>query len=55
MADRLGLLVRDDRPIVDRVGQIVQVATTGQTGDGLVWVSDVQRAVFIRKTTGPDA
>ena len=31
---------------------IVQVASTGQTGDGLVWVVDVQRAVFIRKTVG---
>ena len=36
------------------VDHIVQVATTGQTGDGLVWVNDVQRAVFIRKTVGPD-
>ena len=32
------------------VDHIVQVATTGQTGDGLVWVTEVQRAVFIRKT-----
>lgn len=31
---------------------IVQVASTGQTGDGLVWVTDIQRAVFIRKTVG---
>ncbi len=31
---------------------IVQVASTGQTGDGLVWVVDVPRAVFIRKTVG---
>ena len=32
------------------VDHIVQVATTGQTGDGLVWVTEVERAVFIRKT-----
>lgn len=37
------------------VDHIVQVASTGQTGDGLVWVKDVQRAVFIRKTVGSDA
>lgn len=34
------------------VACIVQVASTGQTGDGLVWVTDIQRAVFIRKTVG---
>ncbi|HZX32238.1 MAG TPA: P-II family nitrogen regulator [Rhodocyclaceae bacterium] len=32
---------------------IVKVAQTGQVGDGLVWVTDVGRAVFIHKTTGP--
>lgn len=34
-------------PIVD---SIVKVAQTGQAGDGLVWVTDVERAVFLRKT-----
>lgn len=36
------------------VDHIVQVASTGQTGDGLVWVTDIQRAVFIRKNVGSD-
>lgn len=36
------------------VDHIVRVASTGQTGDGLVWVTEVQRAVFIRKTVGPE-
>mgnify|MGYP000051716303 CR=1 FL=1 len=48
-------IIAPDEMVDTLVEQIVQVATTGQTGDGLVWVSDVQRAVFIRKTTGPDA
>ncbi|MBK6655300.1 P-II family nitrogen regulator [Zoogloea sp.] len=37
------------------VDHIVQVASTGQTGDGLVWVTEIQRAVFIRKTIGSDS
>ncbi|MDD2988334.1 MAG: P-II family nitrogen regulator [Zoogloea sp.] len=37
------------------VDQIVQVASTGQTGDGLVWVTEIQRAVFIHKTVGSDS
>ena len=36
------------------VDGIVDVASTGQTGDGLVWITEVQRAVFIRKTVGPE-
>lgn len=48
-------IIAPDELVDALVDQIVQVATTGQTGDGLVWVSEVQRAVFIRKTTGPDA
>ena len=31
-------------PIVDR---IVHIGNTGQIGDGLVWITDVERAVFI--------
>ncbi|MBL8487674.1 MAG: P-II family nitrogen regulator [Rhodocyclaceae bacterium] len=39
--------------IVDRV---VSVATTGHLGDGLVWVTAVERAVFFHKTMpGPEA
>lgn len=35
--------------------RITEVAQTGHYGDGLVWVTEVQRAAFIFKTTpGPD-
>ncbi len=35
--------------------RISEVAQTGHYGDGLVWISEVERAVFIFKTTpGPD-
>ena len=35
--------------------RISEVAQTGHYGDGLVWITDVQRAAFIFKTTpGPD-
>ena len=33
--------------VVDR---ITQVAQTGHIGDGLVWVTEITRAVFIHKT-----
>ncbi|NBU58859.1 MAG: P-II family nitrogen regulator [Betaproteobacteria bacterium] len=36
-------------PIVDL---IVAHARTGQSGDGLVWVTEVERAVFVNKTVG---
>lgn len=45
-------IIAPDELVDGLVEQIVQVACTGQTGDGLVWVVDVQRAVFIRKTVG---
>ena len=35
--------------------RITEVAQTGNYGDGLVWISDVERAAFVFKTTpGPD-
>ncbi|AXS78815.1 P-II family nitrogen regulator [Dechloromonas sp. HYN0024] len=35
--------------------RITEVAQTGHYGDGLVWVTDVERAAFIFKTTpGPE-
>lgn len=34
------------------VDTIVQAASTGQIGDGLVWVTDIERAVFVNKTVG---
>lgn len=43
-------IIAPDELVDALVEQIVQVASTGQTGDGLVWVVDVARAVFIRKT-----
>lgn len=43
-------IIAPDELVDALVDQIVQVASTGQTGDGLVWVVDVGRAVFIRKT-----
>jgi nitrogen regulatory protein P-II 1 len=32
------------------VERVVSVATTGHLGDGLVWVIDVERAVFVYKS-----
>jgi nitrogen regulatory protein PII len=32
------------------VDTIVQNAQIGQVGDGLVWVTDIERAVFLYKT-----
>jgi nitrogen regulatory protein P-II 1 len=35
--------------------RITEVAKTGHYGDGLAWITDVQRAAFIFKTTpGPE-
>ena len=49
---RVEIVAPDD--LVDAlVEAIVQVASTGQTGDGLVWVTSIEHAVFIRKTVGP--
>ena len=45
-------IVAPDEIADELVECIVQVASTGQTGDGLVWVTHIQRAVFIRKTVG---
>jgi nitrogen regulatory protein P-II 1 len=42
--------------VADTIFQLVtEVAQTGHYGDGLTWITDVQRAAFIFKTTpGPD-
>ncbi|MBS1191168.1 MAG: glnB [Rhodocyclaceae bacterium] len=45
-------IVAPDEAVDAIVDCIVQVAQTGQIGDGLVWVTEVARAVFIHKTTG---
>ena len=35
--------------------RVTEVAQTGHYGDGLVWITDVERAAFVFKTTpGPD-
>lgn len=38
-------------PLVDR---IIQVAQSGHIGDGLVWVTEVERAAFVYKSTTGD-
>jgi nitrogen regulatory protein P-II 1 len=34
--------------------RITEVAKTGHYGDGLVWITDVEKAAFIFKTVGPE-
>jgi nitrogen regulatory protein P-II 1 len=48
---RIEIVVDDDlaEVIVDR---IISIATTGHIGDGLVWVTPVDRAAFVFKSTG---
>ncbi|MDD3352693.1 P-II family nitrogen regulator [Zoogloea sp.] len=48
-------IIAPDEMVDLLLDHIVQVATTGQTGDGLVWVTDVQKALFIRKTVGTES
>ncbi|GBG03269.1 nitrogen regulatory protein P-II 1 [Azospira sp. I13] len=44
-------IVADD-PVADViVDRIIAISQTGQIGDGLVWVTPVDRAAFIFKTT----
>ncbi|OYW19145.1 MAG: hypothetical protein B7Z52_03975 [Burkholderiales bacterium 12-64-5] len=44
-------IIAPEELVDEIVRRIVSVACTGQTGDGLVWVVSVDRAVFINKTT----
>lgn len=48
---RIEIVVDDDlaEVIVDR---IISISTTGHIGDGLVWVTPVERAAFVFKSTG---
>lgn len=47
---RLEIVCPDD--IADRIVTcITDIAQTGHLGDGIVWVTEVQRAVFVHKTT----
>ncbi len=43
-------IVAPDEVVDSLVECITQVAQTGQIGDGLVWVTDIDRATFIYKT-----
>jgi nitrogen regulatory protein P-II 1 len=48
-------IVAADEVAEDIFRRITEVAQTGHYGDGLVWITDVERAAFIFKTTpGPD-
>lgn len=41
--------------VAERIFQrITEVAKTGHYGDGLVWITDVEKATFIFKTVGPE-
>ena len=47
---RLGIVCPDD--VADLIVTcITDIAQTGHLGDGIVWVTEVQRAVFVHKTT----
>jgi nitrogen regulatory protein P-II 1 len=43
-------IVAPDEVCDSIVDTIVQNAQIGQVGDGLVWVTDIERAVFLYKT-----
>ena len=51
---RIEIVAPDD--VAEAVFQrITEVAQTGQYGDGLVWICDIEKAAFVFKTTpGPD-
>jgi nitrogen regulatory protein P-II 1 len=44
-------IVAPDEIVEEIVSCITAVSQTGQIGDGLVWVADVERAWFLFKTT----
>ena len=44
-------IVAPDELADELVDIIVRTGQTGQVGDGLVWVTDISRAVFMYKTT----
>lgn len=49
---RIDIVAPDD--VAEAIFQsIIDVAQTGHYGDGLVWITDVEKAAFIFKTTGP--
>lgn len=45
-------IVAEDNLAQTLFDRIVEVAQTGQIGDGLVWMTEVERAAFVHKTTG---
>lgn len=47
---RIEIVCPDD--LEDRIVEcITDIAQTGHLGDGIVWVTEVKRAVFVHKTT----
>ncbi len=47
---RIEIVCPDD--VADQIVDcITDISQTGSLGDGIVWVTDVQRAVFVHKTT----
>jgi nitrogen regulatory protein P-II 1 len=50
---RIEIVAPDD--VAESIFQrITEVAKTGHYGDGLVWMTDVEKATFIFKTVGPE-
>lgn len=50
---RVEIVAPDD--VAEAIFQrITEIAQTGHYGDGLVWVTDVEKAAFVFKTTGPE-
>lgn len=50
---RIEIVASDE--VAERIFQrITEVAKTGHYGDGLVWITDVEKATFIFKTVGPE-
>lgn len=50
---RIEIVAPDE--VAERIFQrITDVAKTGHYGDGLVWITEVEKAAFIFKTVGPE-
>ncbi len=50
---RIEIVAPDD--VAESIFQrITEIAKTGHYGDGLVWMTDVEKAAFIFKTVGPE-
>ncbi len=47
-------IIAPDEIVEALVERIITVAQSGQIGDGLVWVTEVEKASFIYKSTAPE-